>query len=291
MAECLLSLQLNYTFGQKAPLLINMVQRGLDIYGAQANGGYWGDGGGHNVGRKAVMVMAATVLNNATILTACQNITVHSEDQQTFSVSQSDINLSHTSVWAGSPNFVVAQNYIQSDLGLAEWGMNHQDQAYEDDKTFPGAPYRTTAGSCQVGNVLAMMMMGITNTWNHPVYFDYFIRRYVPTMLPQSAFDPNDILPNVADMWNAYANSAPGPTVAQPVISPGAISSLTPVTMTMSDTTAGANIYYTSDGTTPSAASTLYGLPIIINTPPWLKRYRNLLRVCEQFGCFCEHRG
>jgi N-acetylneuraminic acid mutarotase len=70
-----------------------------------------------------------------------------------------------------------------------------------------------------------------------------------------------------------YANSAPAtaaytiqpPPAATPAFSapPGTYNS--PQTLTMSDATTGAKIYYTTDGSTPSTSSTLYSEPITVS--------------------------
>ncbi|MEM9775970.1 MAG: PQQ-dependent sugar dehydrogenase, partial [Chloroflexota bacterium] len=60
-------------------------------------------------------------------------------------------------------------------------------------------------------------------------------------------------------------------TVASPVMSPNGGSSLDPVTVTLSTTTADATIYYTTDNTDPSEASTLYTGPISISESTILK--------------------
>jgi hypothetical protein len=57
------------------------------------------------------------------------------------------------------------------------------------------------------------------------------------------------------------------PTAAAPVITPIAGTYTLPVTVTMMDSTTGASIYYTLNGTTPSAASTLYSAPFALSGP------------------------
>jgi len=61
--------------------------------------------------------------------------------------------------------------------------------------------------------------------------------------------------------------SALSPTAAAPTITPAAGTYTLPVTVTMTDSTAGASIYYTLNGTTPSAASTLYTAPFALSAP------------------------
>ncbi len=56
------------------------------------------------------------------------------------------------------------------------------------------------------------------------------------------------------------------PIVATPTIGPAAGTYTAPQSVTISDTTAGAAIYYTTSGITPSAASALYSGPIPVGT-------------------------
>ena len=55
-----------------------------------------------------------------------------------------------------------------------------------------------------------------------------------------------------------YATSASGPVTSTPAFSPAAGSYSTPQSVTLSDATTGAVIYYTTDGTAPTTASTVY---------------------------------
>ena len=61
------------------------------------------------------------------------------------------------------------------------------------------------------------------------------------------------------------------PTVATPTFSPGQGSYASPQTVTIATATAGAAIYYTADGTTPTTASTLYGAPVLVDATRTLK--------------------
>ncbi|HUN56488.1 MAG TPA: chitobiase/beta-hexosaminidase C-terminal domain-containing protein [Candidatus Binataceae bacterium] len=71
---------------------------------------------------------------------------------------------------------------------------------------------------------------------------------------------------------SGYTNSAVAtatytiniPMVATPTFSPVAGTYSSPQTVSISDTTAGASIYFTTDGTTPTASSTLYSAPITV---------------------------
>lgn len=60
-------------------------------------------------------------------------------------------------------------------------------------------------------------------------------------------------------------------TVTQPAVSPSGNTYTTPQTVTLSTTTPGATIRYTTDGTTPTASSTAYTGPLTIATSTTLK--------------------
>jgi hypothetical protein len=62
--------------------------------------------------------------------------------------------------------------------------------------------------------------------------------------------------------------SAPPPTVATPTASPAPNTYSAPQSVTLADATAGASIYYTTDGTTPTTSSTLYSgaIPVASTT-------------------------
>ena len=68
----------------------------------------------------------------------------------------------------------------------------------------------------------------------------------------------------------AYTISGPSPA-ATPVFSPTAGTYSSPQSAIITDTTAGATIYYTTDGTTPTTASSVYGSPISISVSETLK--------------------
>jgi N-acetylneuraminic acid mutarotase len=62
------------------------------------------------------------------------------------------------------------------------------------------------------------------------------------------------------DLWK-YTTPTPA---AMPTFTPAGGSYGPPQTVTISDATSGAKIYYTTDGTTPTASSTVYSSPIIV---------------------------
>jgi hypothetical protein len=61
------------------------------------------------------------------------------------------------------------------------------------------------------------------------------------------------------------------PTAATPTFSPAPGTFSTTQTVSLSDTTSGAKIYYTTDGTTPTTSSPLYSAPITVSTTTTLQ--------------------
>jgi hypothetical protein len=68
----------------------------------------------------------------------------------------------------------------------------------------------------------------------------------------------------------AQAGAAPS-TAATPTFAPAAGTYNAPRTVTISDTTPGAKIYYTTNGTTPTTSSTLYSGPITVSATTTVK--------------------
>lgn len=83
-----LFLHLSYTFEEKQGVLIQLVQYGIDVYGAAVSGGVWGADGGHNMGRKMPLIVAGNALNSSAML-AYADKTLHNifqEDRSAFTV-------------------------------------------------------------------------------------------------------------------------------------------------------------------------------------------------------------
>jgi hypothetical protein len=217
-ADGLLSLQLNYTDAQKQTLAIRMVQAGLDIYGAARLGASWLGDGGHNQGRKMVLLLAGMMLGDSDILRFGDGskLKIFQEDSQTFYVTATDVSRSHVGT-NGAP----VENYVTADIGMPEWGAKHQTQPEFDNKRWD-APYRIVTGPCTVGHVLTARLMGIESKWNYPAVFDYYDRFYAVEK-GNVASSTNSIQPFVSAMWNAYRGSGGTDPVEPP--SPFAVGS------------------------------------------------------------------
>jgi len=66
--------------------------------------------------------------------------------------------------------------------------------------------------------------------------------------------------------WTYSSGGGGTPTASTPTFSPAAGTYATAQTVTISDTTSGATIYYTTNGTTPTTSSTKYTAPITVSS-------------------------
>lgn len=211
----LLSLQLDYSNAEKRDLMIRLVQYGLDVYGAATTGGFWRENGGHNMGRKMPLLLAATVLNNASIR-AYGNAATHfkfQDDLQTFYVTQVTVNLTNSLSWDPDIRNGAPEPYIVTDIGLPEWGITHVKKPAADNKAWT-AIYRNIASSATIGHILTAHIMGLRATWNWPAAFDYYDRYWeIEKSTKVSTNTPSQF---VRDMWTAYRNATVGPPPPPP---------------------------------------------------------------------------
>jgi hypothetical protein len=86
--HALLMLQLEFTEAEKEPLMIGLVQYGLDVWAAAKLGRTWQANGGHGNGRKGPLLLAGLTFNDPAILAYANKAThyIFSEDQSTFTV-------------------------------------------------------------------------------------------------------------------------------------------------------------------------------------------------------------
>jgi hypothetical protein len=257
-----LALQLNYTDAQKEALLIEVVQRGIDLYGSLLGGYTFTPDGGHNHGRKLAMYIAAKTLGHADMLARC-DATAHpvfQEDQQHAFV---------TSAWTNHPS---------SNIGMPEWAAQAFQRLDRPEPDWEATGYRFINGQANVGVVLTLTLMGGRAEWNHEALFRYIIERYWPvesTGSKRGIGSVNGIPRFTYEMWNAYfsGNAPPPPTgrVALPTIQPAGGIFLAPTPVSLSCSTPGSTIYYTTNGATPTTSSTVYSAPFTVSSTTTVK--------------------
>ena len=207
-----LMLHLNFSNTQKEKLLVRYVQLGIDLYGIVQDGGEknWTANGGHASGRKWPILFAGLVLNDPNMKNIGRtDITdygpahpeyVHfGEDDQTFYVTEADVDTTHSPEWKPDHRDTQKIPYEQEDIGLPEWGIVHADGPQRSNK-FWNTAYRRVSSPCWGGFVLAAHIMKAKNLWNHDALFDYKDRymQATPDWRQMSRF--------VERMWDTYRN-------------------------------------------------------------------------------------
>ena len=237
---------------QKEKLCIALVQYGIDLYAIATNGGNgnWVGEGGQGGGRKWPILLAGLLLHDDAMKSigaksgdylyqnghSAGNVPpdyiAFGEDDQTFYVAQSDVDVTHGSTWAPDSRDTTKTPYDPSDIGLPEWGITHSRWPYTSNKWW-GTEYRAVACPPFPATALAALLMGEKGLWNHLAYFDY-CDRYMRIVQAAWATDPAAQAWAAQDfavqMWRTYrdqcgaiwpaANVVPGPVAPKPALGP-----------------------------------------------------------------------
>jgi hypothetical protein len=219
-----LMLHLNASDTQKKKILVEYVQLGIDLYGVAVNGGNanWTPEGGQSGGRKWPILFAGIMLGDP----AMKNIGSKSgdylyqnghgpgnippehiafgEDDQTFYVTQADIDATNSPGWKPDSRDIQKLHYSKADLGLPEWGIDHSRTPAASNKWWP-TEYRQVAGPPFHGTALAALLTdGGKTLWNHPAYFDY-CDRYMQVSSVKGDYPGWRSLSDFTEnMWDAY---------------------------------------------------------------------------------------
>ena len=201
-SSALLSLNMDYTDEEKEALLINIVQYGIDIHGAADNGTIWYNDGGHNMGRKMILLFAAHMLDSDDLMEYVTAVTsdgrrYFQEDNSMLYVDQELVDRSNAAAWQNSSSDRPRLEYNEGMIGMPEWvGMSSSWNT----------PYRTTVLS-QLGTILAAHLMGLKDEWDSKVLFDYSDRAAEIEIGRKAPFLNTygvDIPVVVAHMWQIY---------------------------------------------------------------------------------------
>jgi hypothetical protein len=231
-----LLLQMDYTNSEKEKLLIRYVQVGLDNYGILASGqAGWPADGGHSIGRKLPILIAAVTLDDSTMTAMFaktgdyfyQNGKTESnppsdnvyfaEDDCTFYVAESDVcdvplpYYYATTYGNYYPSYAPADiaDYTSYHIGMPEWGIRHnQSGNYQrwDTPHWTDGPYRTINGFTFGATALAALACDSKTLWNHNVFFDY-TDRYMDVTKPGGQFPGVYPAGFVANVWTAHRAS------------------------------------------------------------------------------------
>ncbi len=187
-------------------LLIAMVQYGIDLTGIADNGGYWPANGGHHIGRKWPILFAGTMLNDPHMKDVGHWKTKFQEDDQTFFVTQADVDSSHDPKWRPderSKDGLIP--YEKEDIGTPDWGIWHADNPMADNKAWT-ATYRMVNSPVYPSFIAGVRLMGLEDAWNHPALFAY-TDRYLKRALAE---ETKGHAGNFAlSMWTTYVEKLP----------------------------------------------------------------------------------
>lgn len=197
-----LMVMLDVPKAKKEKLTIELIQRGIDLYGLALAGAYWNEGGGHSSGRKWPILFAGIMLDDITI-TQLPETAIFQEDTQTY----------YGKGWFGQ-------------TVLWQMIMHHGKRSpYEDKPPEQWEKWDSTSESYRLccnavawtGTALAARYLKGIKLWGHDAHFDY-IERWMRKDDPYEGARGNHHRPKaetttsdafVTDMWKAHRKNAP----------------------------------------------------------------------------------
>jgi cysteine-rich repeat protein len=176
-----LLLTLDYPQEKKEPLLVYMVQYGIDLYGLVEQGhSGWQAHGGHGSGRKFPILLAGVMLNEAQMKDLHANF---GEDMQTIYVTETPPSGTYTKSWHQSPVTVVYGGHVGVNGVMSTgWGPYEHLPPSQWKGDHLGESYRRCCTSVGwVGEALAARLIpGMKEAWGHSQFFEYVDRWMSP---------------------------------------------------------------------------------------------------------------
>ena len=172
-----LLLTLDFPAEQKEPLLVYLVQYGIDLDGLirQGHAG-WPAFGGHGSGRKFPVVLGGLLLGDPLMQIAPASF---GEDMQTLWVTETPPAGAYTQTWHTHPETVVYGGHlgVNGESVHPGWGPYEHLPPTAWTNTL-GETYRRCCTSVSwVGEALAARLIpGMQAAWNHPQFFAYVDR-------------------------------------------------------------------------------------------------------------------
>lgn len=188
----------------KRPLLIRLVQYGIDLAGIADCGGGWPANGGHAMGRKWPILFAGLMLDDPHMKSVGGWTTRFQEDEQTFIVTERDVEVTNGPRWAPDRRSP-ANPYAREHIGMPEWGIRHASEPQADNREL-SAMYRGINGSVYPGFVLAATLLGQRAAWNHEPLFAYTERYMALVFEGRSPLAPPAY---VCELWRREYGPAP----------------------------------------------------------------------------------
>jgi hypothetical protein len=189
VAEASLLLLLDYKPEEKEPLLVNLVQVGIDLLGTARAGFIWQGHGGLNSGRKWPIVFAGIMLDDADLKTPAKSApgVRFGEDDQTAFGPVTYKGKIHERSWSGARAIFMGHSpYRMNDMAdhwEKGWGLLDVFPPSEWPKRKDGGDVlasegyrRANTSPCWVGEALAARIMHAEKVWDHDAFFAYVDR-------------------------------------------------------------------------------------------------------------------
>jgi len=241
--EATLLLLMNYSAGEKEPLLVNLVQVGIDLMGVGRGGFVWQAHGGLNSGRKWPIVFAGIMLDDPEMKSPAKAVAGlrFAEDDQTALGPVTYLGKTYQKSWSGSRAIFLGHSpYKWGSAGHFEkgWGLldvfppSEWPKRADGGDTLASEGYRrANTSSSWVAQALTARMMHAEKVWDHDAFFAYVDRwmteddtRLNQAMKEAGWHDYTGVKPGafgrqghitgagdrwVRDMWNTYRNHLP----------------------------------------------------------------------------------
>lgn len=231
----------------------------------------------------------------ADILSVLNDDSTFPEFRQTFRITTEDI-ARQTNGTNGDWSTSYTASFVDSGIGYvgqAEWGFKHVSEPNRDNpyfyaqatktSTYPGTRltyYRDQNGAAYPAIYMLAYLLGIQDEVANADFFDY-TERYWELEKDERANTSLEIGLFGASVWDVYGPGGPNDTlgappsgagggdpagsVATPAADVGSGSYLSGPSVTLSTSTAGADIHYTLNDAALSASSPLYSSPLTIS--------------------------
>ncbi|NLF29625.1 MAG: hypothetical protein GX591_01915 [Planctomycetes bacterium] len=203
-----LLLMLDFTDAQKEPLLVYLVQYGIDLHGiVRAGHPGWYAHGGHGNGRKLPIVMAGILLGEDDMARVSAHFpyAAFSEDQQTM----------YDDGWTGANVVYAGHMGADGNPGNPGWGAYEHLQPRDWEGDCIGESYRRCCTSIGwVGVALAGRFLRAEPVWDHQAFFDYCDRwmteddtQHLAIILAQTGRDYSASWSRQRQVWDSFTQS------------------------------------------------------------------------------------
>ena len=186
VGDCSLLLLLDYPALEKEPLLINMVQAGIDLYGLLRGGGSWPAEGGGAAGRKWLITFAGLMVDEPSMAALREHHPEgrFHEDEQTAFCPLTFAGKTYEHGWTGAK--VVWTGHYAYFKG--QWRSNRWEGTYGPVDLIPPSEWpvpwaegsegyrRNTTSSAWVAQALAARLLHAEKRWDHDAFFAYVDR-------------------------------------------------------------------------------------------------------------------